>query len=490
MVVASILVIVLSLLTVGFAEMMRHSQQQELNNHLANQAYFAAESGINDAIRALNNGFNFRKTDCGVTKPGDAYSSAPGSKYLYDNHVSDPSDDSTASSIWSCLLIDPWPSSLQYDSIDTTTPKSFIFVPVGTNGGTNPFKKLTLNVSWQDTDGSNTNFRGNTAPTSGDFPTAANWNSVGMLKFTITPLSDMTPDGLIKNAYTVYLYPNQSASSGPASATYKPDDKGNTVDTDKTGNIINGNCNLSNTPHYCSATIDGLPDTGEAGYLVSMRSIYSPTSVYIKGIETYSNGSVNGVNFSGAQSLIDSTGKVLNQLKRISVRVPNRPDYPYPGFSAEAAGSICKKLDARPGSMQMGGPGNCLSSAIVGGGSSASPGVDYGGCPGSPSCPPSGGGGGTPAISYWIHLVNTTSNPDATASSVSFCLWDFGDGSPTQNTACYTGQDIKHEFLPGGTAVPPKCYRYTVTLTINYKSGEIKTKSTTYNMPAGTSSPC
>jgi hypothetical protein len=383
------------------------------------------------------------------------------------------------------LQIDPWPNSLQYDSVDTTTPKTFIFVPVDDSNVTKQIS--SLKIYWQDTDKTNTNFRSNTAPVAADFPQATSWNSVGMLKFTITPLNDMSADGLVKSAYTAYLYPNRDSTSGPGTASYKIDDKGNPGQASKTGQIINGNCNSANTPHYCSATITNLPNTGNEGFLVSMRSIYSPTSVYITAT------SVGGdpANFSGAQSLIDSTGKVLNQLKRISVRVPNRPDYPYPGFTAEASGSICKMLDARPGSVQMVGSGACLGSVIGGGGgSSSSPSADYGGCPGSPSCPPSGGGGSTPAISYWIHLVNTTSNPDATPSSVNSCTWNFGDGSPVQRTACYTGQDIKHEFLPGGTAVPPSCYNYTVTLTIQYKSGAVKTKNSTYKMPAGTSSPC
>jgi Tfp pilus assembly protein PilX len=66
LVVASVLIVVLSLMTVGFAQLMRSNQTSALNKQLSDQAYYAAESGINDAAQAYNAGYSLSKTACGA----------------------------------------------------------------------------------------------------------------------------------------------------------------------------------------------------------------------------------------------------------------------------------------------------------------------------------------------------------------------------------------------------------------------------------------
>lgn len=330
LIIAIVLVIVLSLLTVGFAELMRHSQEQELNRHLSDQAYYAAESGINDAVRALNNGFNQQKTDCGpVTSTSDLYGKT-GANYLANSTV-DTSDNSVAS--WTCLLIDPTPDSLAYNPVGTVTPTIFIFKPA--SGGISQ-----LDFYWQDADQSNTNFRPAYNGTNA-FPSVVNWGSIGMLRISLTPLASLDRNSLINNVYTAFLYPSTSTSNNSESIS------GHTGFSSNGGDVLSGGCKQTNTPRYCHISLNGIPGSSN-GYLVSLRSIYSSTNVYITG----SNGA-GPVNFSGAQSLVDSTGKSQNVLKRIQVRVPDHNEYPYPGFDVQSTGGICKQLDARPGSVSL-----------------------------------------------------------------------------------------------------------------------------------------
>jgi hypothetical protein len=57
--------------------------------------------------------------------------------------------------------------------------------------------------------------------------------------------------------------------------------------------------------------------------------------------------SANQLNISGAQTLIDSTGKAQDVLRRIQVRVSTHDSYDIPSGTA-AAGSICKQISVAP----------------------------------------------------------------------------------------------------------------------------------------------
>jgi Tfp pilus assembly protein PilX len=47
--VTMILMIVISLIVVGFAQISRRNQRQALDRQLSTQAFYAAETGVNDA---------------------------------------------------------------------------------------------------------------------------------------------------------------------------------------------------------------------------------------------------------------------------------------------------------------------------------------------------------------------------------------------------------------------------------------------------------
>ena len=78
-VVSLILVLVFSLITLGFAQIARREQQNALNQQLGTKASYAAESGINQIIKKIRNGVTsgWSSADCaanittaGITSPG------------------------------------------------------------------------------------------------------------------------------------------------------------------------------------------------------------------------------------------------------------------------------------------------------------------------------------------------------------------------------------------------------------------------------------
>lgn len=347
MIIAAILVIVLSLLTVGFAELMRHNETQQLNRQLSDQAYYAAESGVNDAVAALNAGYNQPKTNCSPLTAQPAGAGGGNAwEYLSDNNVAGSVTPNSPQ--WTCLLMDLTPNSLVYNPVGTTSPKTFIFEPVDGSGSGVPVALNTLTIYWQGSNQtSSPTFQNSSGIDSRAFPPVSNWgSSTGVLRISITPLSDLSRQGLINNTYTAFLYPSTSSGSG--------DYSDGTGLSGGNGNIINGGCSAnppSGQPLDCSVTIANIPydnsPNGES-YLMTLRSIYSPSYVYIVGCSSSgacTSDSGDLVDFNGAQTMIDSTGKDLNVLKRIQVRVPDRPNYPLPGYDAEAAGNICKTVN-------------------------------------------------------------------------------------------------------------------------------------------------
>ena len=123
-VIALVLIIVLSLLTVGFAQLARREQQNALNKQLAVQANYAAETGINDAykdilsgkINTVNTGGS-NANKC-LTKAG----SGSGTQSLpTDAQTANQSIDSNTDVSYSCLLVDLTPKNLTFDNV---TPDS------------------------------------------------------------------------------------------------------------------------------------------------------------------------------------------------------------------------------------------------------------------------------------------------------------------------------------------------------------------------------
>ena len=67
-IVAALIMIILSLITIGFTRIMQREQRQSLDRQLSRQALYAAESGINDVYSSLKNNPNLpeQKTTCDV----------------------------------------------------------------------------------------------------------------------------------------------------------------------------------------------------------------------------------------------------------------------------------------------------------------------------------------------------------------------------------------------------------------------------------------
>lgn len=306
-VITLVLIIVLALVTIGFAQLARREQRDALNKQLASQAYFAAESGVNDAIKYLS-------ALAVANPPEDQCLDTSNPDYPLN-----PVVDQTRGVSYSCVLVNMKPPNLLYDNVAAEEDRYVTF-------STDPNPMSSLTISWGSADG-NTTYRSGSS-----LPPLSEWDSPAVLEVSLTPLGTgaLQRSTLAASTFTAYLYPRSSG--------------GNTVayNTSSQGQIV-GRCGGGGT-HPCSLTITGLP-AGLAGqwYMLHIVDHYDPSNISITGADVAGNA----VKFIDGQAQIDVTGKAREVLKRIRVRVPIHPSYGVPKYTIESQ-STCKRFTLDP----------------------------------------------------------------------------------------------------------------------------------------------
>lgn len=311
-VVTIIIMLILSLIVMGFARLSQREQRQSLDRQLSTQAFYAAEAGINDAIQELKN-------------PASPYRTAkkdtcdwPNDEYANELNPSGPIT-------YSCLLIDPTPTEYKFDAVDQSSSE---IVQIESSTGVNI---ETINFYWQDKDGK-TGLAACQDLTSTGIP--AGWPAgcdTGMLRIDLVPYgtgSSPTRQTLVASQLSAFIFPSSSGSDIIYSAAPEANQ----------GILAKGTCDSANTPKYCQLSITNLNSNR---YFLRMKGIYGTSSVSI----TSEGPDGNLIEMSGYQALIDSTGKANDVLRRVQVSVPyGNLTGPFPEFVAQSAESLCKRF--------------------------------------------------------------------------------------------------------------------------------------------------
>lgn len=314
-VIALVLIVVLALVVTGFAQLSRREQKSALDKQLANQAYYAAESGINDVAKAL---------------PAIAASSTPPdkTKCLTDTQMSSyglsPSVNPALGISYSCVLVDARPPILLYNNVAASSQRYTSFI-------SDPSPLTSLTISWGSTDGHisyNSSTRG-FRPLSGS---VLKWGTTpAVLQISITPVPNgaLSRSALTGRMFTTYLYP----STALGSVTYD-------ASAGKQGQIVSGACS-GRGAYPCSVTISGLNVPNTQAYILSIVDYYDSSNITVTG-----RSGVGAVNFVGAQAQVDVTGKAQDVLKRLRVNIPVHASYKLaPNIEAQ---DICKRFTTAP----------------------------------------------------------------------------------------------------------------------------------------------
>ena len=195
-VIAVLIIIILSTLVLGFLQIIRREGRKSLDRQLSSQAFYAAESGVNDAAKAISQqNYTGNKITCAPLTSGPPAITGPDSNVLSNtNNVK-----------YTCLLIDQKPGSLAYKGIKTDRSTSF---PIVSSDG-QPITAITF--KWRDTTVPSAAYR---LPTDNKFTPKSSWNSVGILRVDIVPTGVLSHGSLVSAGRTYYLYPNGASGGG------------------------------------------------------------------------------------------------------------------------------------------------------------------------------------------------------------------------------------------------------------------------------------
>lgn len=321
LVICMLLMIVISLMTLSFATLSRREQRQALDKQLSTQAFYAAETGVNDVAKALLDGALPPTTDIVDCSPEEQNKIALG--------TTTPTPivstlDANSSTGRTCVLVDQSPSQIE-DVVGETESTVFLISASGLS---------SLDIYWEnDTAVSSHVFPASINTANGAFPPDADWSpdTPGVLTIQLIPFpaTGINRDTIASGTRYVFGFPTEDNSNQTASGTAA------------NGSILTGDCNSSNSPGHCKVTLSNLVDQN---YYIRLKSTYDPVHVTIEGKDSLNNR----LPFVGAQVLIDATGRANDVTKRIKVYKPLRVSASLPSSVLEIGDDLCKRLQSNP----------------------------------------------------------------------------------------------------------------------------------------------
>ncbi len=304
-IVTLIIMFVLSITVLSFATTSRRNGRQALDRQLSTQAFYAAESGINDALAVIR-----PKVTAG--QPVTAKTTCePGGDYSQSNIL-----DASAGLAYTCLLVDAAPKELVYDNVSTSHSQ---VIPFRSSGAID-YMELKWNSSSYVSPISGCP---GGVPTPPSFPSSAAWgcNASGVLRIDVV---DVSGGDFKRNAVpikTFFIYPTTAASPGIQD-----------VAAISNGSVVAGNClDPAPTCHFKMNLVSNRP------YYLRIRAIYSSINLRITAPSAGNNQPIYG-----AQATIDATGKANDVLRRVQVHVPISANYDFPDYAIQSGRSICK----------------------------------------------------------------------------------------------------------------------------------------------------
>jgi Tfp pilus assembly protein PilX len=330
-VVTVILMLIMTLIVLAMSQNSSREQRQALDRQLSDQAFYSAESGINDVSYYLYKYPNMaiKAEKCGEfeTNVSAAATAAGDPPVTLNGNV-----DSTGVNRYTCALYNKAPLSIEYQKLGISESKVVPIQAVDAAGSPVIVKKLQ--ISWSDSADPNGAITGDCSFNSGS-PVLPSSCGYGGVRAELINASN-TREAMSKLSFIAYLLPNATTGSSISVVGKNyPENQG----------VINSvDCDGPPAPRRCTTTID---DINLASFFLHVRSLYRPTDL---SISAYNDS--GQLLLKNSQITIDVTGKASDVLRRVQVRVPAQAQYTYPEFGIQTKDSICKLIGVTPNNAQ------------------------------------------------------------------------------------------------------------------------------------------
>lgn len=335
--VTMIMIIVISLIVIGFAQVARRNQREALDTQLSTAAYYAAESGVNAALQYFS---THPTPDAALTTPSSDC------KYFINNYLSPSNDygtinvlDAPSNTRYTCLLVNPAPGTLEAKPV---TQDSNTVWRLSNDSGL-AFKSLTF--QWTGQAGST---QPGSCPAGTQLPSYTAWNCrYGILRIDLVNAAAATGAALESNAGTTtfFLIPSSSGSGAITIPAGAPQAATSCSGASCPGQIVDAKCPVSATNTACTTTLNFA--AGSTDYYARMTMLYRDAGdLTLSGVDSAGVAS----KFKDAQAIIDSTGQSQDELRRVQVRVPlTAPSSAMPDYGLMGTNEICKQINAGQG---------------------------------------------------------------------------------------------------------------------------------------------
>lgn len=302
-VVTTILMLVITLIVLSFGKISRREQRSALDRQLSTQAFYAAESGVNDARRALELNpllAGSYTSDCSAF----TIAAGPGAGVDLNTPIA-----GSSSAVYTCIFVDSSVPDIAFGVSDKQQVTQLKY-----EGGTNID---TISLYWDNGPGASTFTN---CPTLGDNPISLSDCDAPIARIELVDGNNIS----VGTTKVFFIYP---ATAGLPTISYGS----------ATGSTASGNCS-GVVPRRCRVTITDLASTL---FFMRVSPIYDSAAITITGADR----------FIGSQAIIDVTGRAADVVRRLQVRVPiaglsnNVPLYALHGTE-----KICKKFSISGGS--------------------------------------------------------------------------------------------------------------------------------------------
>ncbi len=331
--VTLIMMLVISLIVLSFAQVTRTNQREALNRQLSTQAFYAAETGVNDAVKPL-------LAHTAVLSPAD---NSNCNQFITDNNLTAKQTlDSTTAVSYTCLLVNANPSVLEQKPLKQQANTVWPLIDAAGNAISQ------LQFTWASNSGGSGTPSTCTDGADVFSPDGASRTcSFGILRIDLLQYNDSNPldpaiagpdqaASLANHTVTIFAQPTQRSTSAITISDF----------TASSGRAIVAQCPIvtAGATSTCTVNVDLRGVASSSSYYARLTMLYEDSaSVSVTGTDNLRGP----VDFKNGQAVIDATGKAQDELRRIQVRVPLSGvgnSTTVPTNALQSTGSVCKLL--------------------------------------------------------------------------------------------------------------------------------------------------